>query len=100
MKPIVKAGVEERKKSEILLECWNKGSETNKKRLDRYRLIVETFAYNCMEELEKDLRITAQKEREEIFKDIEKLICFDGSCSLINETDYWQLKQKRIDVEK
>ena len=43
-------------RSEILLECWNQGSETNKKRLSRYRLLVETFAYNCMEELEKELK--------------------------------------------
>lgn len=44
-----------KKKSEIILECWDKGSETNKKRLSRYRLLIETFAYNCMEELEKEL---------------------------------------------
>ena len=90
MKPSVKAGVEERKKSEILLECWNKGSETNKKRLDRYRLIVETFAYNCMEELEKDLQITAQKEREEVLDEV---------LSILEERGYYHkevLKLKNV----
>ena len=42
-------------KSEIILEQWDKGSETNKQKLSKYRLLVETYAYNCMEALEKDL---------------------------------------------
>jgi len=45
------------KNSEIIEECWNQGSETNKKRLSRFRLITETFAYNCMERLMKEKRI-------------------------------------------
>ena len=75
MKPSVKAGMKS-------LQYWTD--------------VRKTDTFNGVEVL-KALRITAQKEREEIFKDIEKLICFDGSCSLINETDYWQLKQKRIE---
>jgi hypothetical protein len=45
------------RKSKIIEECWNKGSETNKNRLNRFRLIVETYAYNCMEMLEKIKKI-------------------------------------------
>ena len=52
-------------KSEIILEQWDKGSETNKKRLSRYRLLVETYAYNCMESLEKDLNTKNTENKKE-----------------------------------
>ena len=45
--------MEELTKHDIIEKCWNEGSEFNKSRLSRYRLLIETFAFNCMEELEK-----------------------------------------------
>ena len=47
--------MEEKLKSKIIAEQWEKGSDTNKARLRRYRMIVETFAFNCMEALEKEV---------------------------------------------
>jgi len=41
--------------SQIILEEWEKGSEINKNRLRRYRLLVETFTYNCMERLKESV---------------------------------------------
>ena len=51
---LLNEGEQMRLKSEIILEAWNEGSETNKKKLEKYRLLIETFAYICMEKLEKE----------------------------------------------
>ena len=48
----------EKSKSEIILECWNKGSEDSKRILEKHRLLIESFACNCMEELENQFKNT------------------------------------------
>ena len=40
---------------EIIQETWEEGSESNKKRFARYRLVMENFAASCMEKLEKEI---------------------------------------------
>ena len=42
--------------SQIIFEEWEKGSDVNKRRLQRYRLLVETFAYSCMARVREELR--------------------------------------------
>ena len=42
------------KKYDIILKVWNEGSDVNKRKLEKYRLLIETFAYNCMERLEEE----------------------------------------------
>ena len=43
--------------TEIIMECWEEGSEESKRKLSNQRALIEAFAYNCMErqieELEK-----------------------------------------------
>jgi len=43
----------------ILLEkIWAEGSGYAKKKMEKDKLLIQSYAYACMEELEKELRIT------------------------------------------
>ena len=66
--------MEEKLKSKIIAEQWEKGSDTNKARLRRYRMIVETFAFNCMEALEKEVFNPKLSQIEKELKEKDKVI--------------------------
>ncbi len=42
-------------KSEIIEECWDEGSKESKEILSKHRLLIDSFACNCMTELEKSI---------------------------------------------
>lgn len=50
---MAKKQTEIKPKSEIIMAEWAKGSDINKRRVARYRLLIESFAYSCMERLEE-----------------------------------------------
>ena len=48
-------------KTLIILDEWEKGSEINKRRLAKYRLLIESFACSCMERLEEEINSEAKE---------------------------------------